>query len=57
MEDMSEDLFMRYKEKKEDLYVKVEKELKEIREDIRSVHAVPTTPSSSETTELGDELD
>jgi hypothetical protein len=55
MEDASEDLFQRYGMKQEELYTRVEKELKEIQRAIQLSHAVPTAPSSSETIELGDE--
>jgi hypothetical protein len=56
MEDASKDLLQRYGVKKDELYGRIEKELSEVEEAIRSVCAVPTTPSSSETAELGDEL-
>jgi hypothetical protein len=55
MEDASEDLLQRYGVKKEELYVRVEKELKEIQRAIQVSHAVPTVPSLLETVELGDE--
>jgi hypothetical protein len=42
--------------KQEDLYVRHEKELKEIRRAIQLSRAVPIVPSSLETTELGDDL-
>jgi hypothetical protein len=41
--------------KKEDLYVRVEKELKEIQHDIQVIRVAPTAPSSSKTVEFGDE--
>jgi hypothetical protein len=37
------------------MYVRVEKELKEIQQNIQVICAVPTAPSLSETIELGDE--
>jgi chromosome segregation ATPase len=55
MEDASEDILQRYGVKQEELYGRVEKELKEIQQAIQFVRAVPTAPSSSETAELGDE--
>jgi hypothetical protein len=42
--------------KKEELYVRVDKELKEIQRAIQLSRAVPTVPSSSKIAELGDEL-
>jgi hypothetical protein len=42
--------------KQEELYVRDEKELKEIQRAIQLSRAVPTAPSSSETAELGDDL-
>lgn len=56
MEDASEDLLQRYGAKKEELYLKVEKELKEIHRAIQFIHIVPIVPSSSNIAELGDEL-
>jgi hypothetical protein len=47
MEDASEDILQRYGVKKEELYEKVEKELKEIQQAIHLVCAVATMPSSS----------
>ena len=38
------------------MYVRVEKELKEIQRAIQVSRTVPIVPSSSKTTELGDEL-
>jgi hypothetical protein len=55
MEDVSEDLLQRYGMNQEELYVRVEKELKEIQRVVQVSHEVPTAPSSSETVELGDE--
>jgi hypothetical protein len=54
MEDESEDILQRYGAKQDELYGRIEKELSEVPEPIRSVRVVPTVPSSSETTELGD---
>jgi hypothetical protein len=51
MEDTSEDILQRYREKQKDLYRRIEKELKEVKQDVRLVHVVPTmlsTPSSSQ---------
>jgi hypothetical protein len=55
MEDASEDILQRYGSKQDELYGRIEKELSEVQEAIRSVRAVPTAPPSSETVELGDE--
>jgi hypothetical protein len=55
MEDVFEDLLQRYGVKQEELYPRVEKELKEIQQVIHVSHTVPTTPSLSETVDLGDE--
>jgi hypothetical protein len=41
--------------KKETLYERIDKELKDIQQAIYSSRAVPTTPSSLEIAELGDE--
>jgi hypothetical protein len=56
MEDASEDMLQRYKEKQVDLYERIERELKEVQQDVRLVYAVPVMPSSSQTLELGNEL-
>jgi hypothetical protein len=55
MEDASEDILQRYGEKQEELYGRIEKELKEVQQVVCLVRAVPTVPSSSQTAELGDE--
>jgi hypothetical protein len=55
MEDASKEILQRYGVKQEELYERVEKELKEIQQDIQFIRAVPTTPSSSQIIELGDE--
>lgn len=55
MEDASEDILQRYGEKQEELYGRIEKELKEVQQVVRLVRAMPTAPSASWTTELGDE--
>jgi hypothetical protein len=55
MEDASEDILHRYGEKKDELYGKIEREMKNVHQFIRLARAVPTAPSSSQTTELGDE--
>jgi hypothetical protein len=55
MEDVAKDLLQRYVTKQEELYVRVEKKLKEIQQAIKVSHAVPTAPSLLETVELGDE--
>jgi len=52
VEDASEKILQRYREKKETLYECIEKELKEIQEAIHSSHAIPTANSSSNITEL-----
>jgi hypothetical protein len=49
MEDAFEDILQRYGEKKEDLYGRIEKELKEVQQVVRLVCAVPIAPSSSQT--------
>jgi len=56
MENTSEDILQRYGENQEDLYGRVKKELKEIHQAIQLIRTVPTAPSSSQITELGDEL-
>jgi hypothetical protein len=53
MEDASKDLLQRYGAKQEELYVRFEKELKEIQRAIQVSRAVSTAPSSSKTAELG----
>jgi hypothetical protein len=58
MEDASEDMLQRYREKQEELYGRTKRELKEVQQVVRLVHGVPTmssVPSSSQTVELGDE--
>jgi hypothetical protein len=55
MEDAFEDILKIYGEKKEEIYGSIEKELKEVQQVVCLVHAVPTAPSFSQTTELGDE--
>jgi hypothetical protein len=58
MEDASEDMLQRYGEKQEELYGRIERELKEVQQAVHLVCAVPTAPpapSSSQTVELGDE--
>jgi polyhydroxyalkanoate synthesis regulator phasin len=56
MEDASKDMLQRYKDKQVELYERIERELKEVQQDVCLVCAVPTTPSSSQTLDLGDEL-
>jgi hypothetical protein len=46
MEDTSEDILQRYGEKKEDIYGRIERELKEVHEVACLVCAVPIAPSS-----------
>jgi hypothetical protein len=53
VEDTSEDILQRHEAKKETLYKKIEKELKDIKQALYSSHAVSTTPSSSKNVELG----
>ena len=53
MEDASEDLLQRYGAKQEELYERVKKELKEIKQAIQLIYAVPTAPSLSQVAELG----
>jgi hypothetical protein len=55
IEDASEDILQRHEAKKETLYERIEKELKDIQQAIYSSCAVPTAPSSSKIVELGDE--
>jgi len=55
MEDASEDILQRYGVKREDMYRRIEKELKEVQQAIHLVPAVPIAPSSSQIVELGDE--
>jgi hypothetical protein len=52
MEDASEDILQRYGAKHEEIYGRVEKELKEVQQAIRLVRAIPT---ASQIAELGDE--
>jgi hypothetical protein len=59
MEDAYEEILHRYREKQEELYRRIHRELKEVQQVVRLACAVPTvssTPSSSQTIELGDEL-
>jgi len=55
VEDDSEDILLHYEANKETLYKRIEKELQEIQQAIHSSCVVPTMPSSSMITELGDE--
>jgi hypothetical protein len=58
MEDASEDILQRYGEKQEEIYGRIERELKEVQQVVRLVSAIPTVssaPSSSQNTKLGDE--
>jgi hypothetical protein len=54
IKDTSEDILQRYGAKQKELYVKVEKELKEIHRSIQVIRIVPIVPSSTEMAELGD---
>jgi hypothetical protein len=57
MEDASKDMFQKYGERQEDLYGRIERELKEVQQVFLLVRAVPTAssaPSSSQPAELGD---
>jgi hypothetical protein len=56
VEDASEDILQIYRENKEELYGRIEKEFKEVQQAIFLVQAVPTAPSPSQTVELGDKL-
>jgi hypothetical protein len=47
MEDASEDILQRYGANMEDIYGRVDKELKEVIQSICLVCVVPTAPSSS----------
>jgi hypothetical protein len=55
MEDSSKDILQIYGVKQDELYGRIEKELKEIQQVICLDCAVPTTPSSSYIVELGNE--
>ena len=55
MEDASEDILQRHGVNKDTLYEQIEKELKDIQKAIYLNHKVPTMPSLSKITELGDE--
>jgi hypothetical protein len=55
MEDAFEDILQRYGGKQEELYERVEKEMKEIQQAVQMSCAVPTAPSSSQVAELGDD--
>ena len=59
MEDTFQGILQRYREKQEELYGIIEKELKEVKQAILLVCIVPTassSPSSSQIVELGDEV-
>jgi hypothetical protein len=56
MEDASKDILQRYGAKQQELYERVDKELKEIQQDIQLICAIPIVPYSSQVLELGDEL-
>jgi hypothetical protein len=53
IKDASKEMLQRYVENKEELYGKIEREMEEVHQVVQLVHAVPTTPSSSQTAELG----
>jgi hypothetical protein len=55
VEDASEDILQRQGVKKETLYEKIEKQLKDIHQALQSSHTVSTEPPSVENVELGDE--
>jgi hypothetical protein len=55
IEDALEDILQIHEAKKETVYDRIEKDLKDIQQAIHSSHAVPTTPSSAESVELGDD--
>jgi hypothetical protein len=58
MEEYSEDILQRYGEKHEELYGRIERELKEVQQvvlSVRTVTNIPSIPSSSHTAKLGDE--
>jgi hypothetical protein len=46
MEDTSEDMLQRYGEKMEELYGRIERELKEVQQDVLLVCVVPIVPST-----------
>jgi alcohol dehydrogenase YqhD (iron-dependent ADH family) len=46
MEDASKKILQRYGGKKEEIYGRIKKELKEVHQEIHSFRAVPTVPSS-----------
>jgi len=55
IKDALEDILQRHGEKHELMYERIEKELKDIQQDIQSSHIVSTVPSSEENIELGDD--
>jgi hypothetical protein len=55
IEDALEDLLQRHGEKHESMYDRIDKDLKDIQQDIHSSHTVSTVPLSIENIELGDE--
>jgi vacuolar-type H+-ATPase subunit I/STV1 len=55
IEDSSKDILQRHEAKKEIVYDRIEKDLKDIQQAIHLSRAVPIVPSSVEIVELGDE--
>jgi hypothetical protein len=55
VEEASEDILQRHEAKKEIMYGRIEKELKDIQQAIQSSCAMSTMPSSTKSVELGDE--
>jgi hypothetical protein len=55
MEDALEDILQIHEKKKETLYDRIEKDLKDIQQAIYSSHVLPIAPSSEKNEELGDE--
>jgi hypothetical protein len=49
VEEASEDILQRHEEKKETLYERIDKKLKDIKHSIYSSRVVPTAPSSAKT--------
>jgi hypothetical protein len=55
VEDASEDILQRHEVKKETLYDRIDKELKDIHQAIHLSRAMPIAPSSVESVELGND--
>jgi hypothetical protein len=55
IEDSLEDILQRHGAKQDSMYERIDKELKEIQQDIHLTRTVSTAPSSTKTIEFGDE--